>query len=84
MSQQVEDISCEELRRIVRRDRSIMDTLSQRLTAMTMENATLLALAQELQQEVNDLRQSRVEPEPEPVAQERPAPEHNYTNADHP
>jgi hypothetical protein len=64
----LEDLDCDALRQVVRRDRYVMDALSQRLSAMTLENATLLAILQE-HQDAADAQQG---PPPAPVPPEFP------------
>jgi len=64
----LEDLDCDSLRQVVRRDRYIIDALSQRLSALTLENATLLAVLQE-HQDAADAQQG---PPPSPVPPEDP------------
>ena len=48
----IDDLDCAELKRVVIRDRYMLDYLSQRLSQLTMENATLMAVIQETQQDL--------------------------------
>lgn len=77
----INDLSCEELRRVVQRDRYIMDSLSQRLSGLIMENATLMAVIQESQQGLAEVQQG---PPPSAASATPPAHIHppEYVNAD--
>jgi len=54
------EFSPEELHRLIARDRWVKQMLNERCASLLLENVELMAIVQELQQELSELRQSQV------------------------
>lgn len=52
------EVSREDLIRVIERDRFVKAQMSDRIAAMVRENLELLSIVQELQRDLNDVRQS--------------------------
>lgn len=64
ISKTLEDLSREDLLKIMQRDRFVKEQLAQRLGAVMAENVELLGLVQELQAELSEATKSSPAEEP--------------------